>query len=111
MGKVDVSLEKEERKIACEISVSSATEYELGNIQKCIAAGYETVVVLSNDPKTLGKIQRKAETELEPATCERLRFLEWSRTSSSGSSTSWLRPKQGANCARLSREDELQTRR
>ena len=76
VGKVDVSLEKGERKIACEISVTSTAEYELGNIQKCVAAGYETVVLLSNDSKTLSRIKRKAEAELEPTTCQRLRFLQ-----------------------------------
>ncbi len=76
VGKVDVSLEKGERKIACEISVTSTTEYELGNIQKCLAAGYETVVLLSSEAKVLRKQQAAAEGALEPETLKRVRFLQ-----------------------------------
>jgi hypothetical protein len=57
-GSVDVSLERAGRKIACEISVSSKSEYELRNVQKCLAAGFDQVVVLSSEKKALGKIQK-----------------------------------------------------
>jgi len=40
-GRVDVSLEKNGREIACEISVTSTCEQELSNIEKCLKAGYE----------------------------------------------------------------------
>ena len=45
-GRVDVSLERNRRKIACEISISSTDDQELKNVQKCLAAGYEKVVVV-----------------------------------------------------------------
>jgi hypothetical protein len=73
-GIVDVSLEKGPRKIACEITVTTTSEWELGNIQKCVAAGYETVLVLSSDAKALKKLETAAK-EFEPATCERVRFF------------------------------------
>jgi hypothetical protein len=56
-GRVDVSLERNGRKIACEISISSTEEQELNNVQKCIAVGYEKVVVCSPDKKALEKIK------------------------------------------------------
>ena len=43
MGKVDVALEKHERSIACEISVTSTEDYELSNLQKCLAGGFPTL--------------------------------------------------------------------
>ncbi|MCX6565113.1 MAG: type IV secretion system DNA-binding domain-containing protein [Candidatus Aminicenantes bacterium] len=56
-GRVDVSLERNGRKIACEISISSSDEQELKNVQKCLAAGYETVVLCSPDKKMLESIK------------------------------------------------------
>lgn len=51
-GSVDVSLEKDSLRIACEVSVTSSTDYEIKNIQKCLAAGYDHVcVIVSNQKK------------------------------------------------------------
>jgi uncharacterized protein DUF87/type IV secretory system conjugative DNA transfer VirD4/TraG family protein len=51
LGSVDVSLSRGDQSIACEIAVSSTVEQEIGNIQKCLAAGYAPVVVVCVDPK------------------------------------------------------------
>jgi hypothetical protein len=56
-GRVDVSLEKNGRKIACEISMTSTENQELKNIEKCLAAGYEKVVICSPDIKALESIK------------------------------------------------------
>jgi hypothetical protein len=50
-GLVDVSLEKDERRIAVEISVTTTAEWELHNVRKCLEAGYDTVVVCCGDAK------------------------------------------------------------
>jgi hypothetical protein len=39
-GSVDISLERDGKRIACEISVTSTSEQELGNVRKCLAAEY-----------------------------------------------------------------------
>lgn len=75
-GKVDVSLEKGKRKIACEISVTTSDEHELENIQKCLAAGYQMVVAISSDAKVVQKLKAAAESTLQAATLERVRFLQ-----------------------------------
>jgi len=74
-GSVDVSLEKDEQKIACEISVTTTNEQELGNIQKCLAAGYTTVVAIAGEAKVLRKLQAAAEAALTSETLSRVRFL------------------------------------
>ncbi len=74
-GSVDVSLEKGEKKIACEISVTSTEEYELKNIQKCLAAGYATVILLSSDRRVLNKIKKLAASQLEEGTLASVLFL------------------------------------
>lgn len=75
-GSVDVSLEKGEQKIACEISVTTETDHEIDNIQKCLAGGYDTVVSLSSDAKVLRRLKERAAAVLEPHTQSRLRFLQ-----------------------------------
>lgn len=57
-GRVDISLARGERRIAFEISVTTNRDHELGNVEKCLAAGYtEVVLVGSNErhAKSLGK--------------------------------------------------------
>lgn len=75
LGSVDVALEKEGRSIACEISVTSTADWELGNIQKCLAAGFEHVILVSSDQKALDKASKAVRAGLEKAQVKRVRFL------------------------------------
>lgn len=63
-GRVDVSLEKGSKKIACEISVTTGDEWEAHNVEKCLAAGYDEVIVCSSDTKNLGRIRVQLENKL-----------------------------------------------
>lgn len=71
-----MALERGDQKIACEISVTTTSEQELDNIQKCVVAGYAAVVALAGDAKTLRKLQSAAEAALNPETLSRVRFLQ-----------------------------------
>src|SRR5207249_3935344 len=64
LGSVDVALEKDNLAIACEIAVSSTPEKELGNVQKCLAAGFDHVVSVSSDNKTLRKAKELVSAKL-----------------------------------------------
>jgi len=55
-GSVDVGLEKNGHKVACEISVTTGEAQELKNIEKCLVAGYEQVILCSPEKKTLEKM-------------------------------------------------------
>lgn len=55
MGSVDVSLEMDEKRIACEISVGSTGEKEAANIEKRIKAGYNSIILCSPERRTLEK--------------------------------------------------------
>ncbi|MBL6751416.1 MAG: type IV secretion system DNA-binding domain-containing protein [Nevskia sp.] len=50
-GQVDVALYREDLSIACEISVTTGTEHELGNIRKCLDAGFSQVWLVVPDTK------------------------------------------------------------
>ena len=76
IGKVDVSLERDDVKIACEISVTTPSEYELGNIQKCLAAGYKPVIVISASEKHLSNIRQRTQVELSADDLTDVVFLQ-----------------------------------
>jgi hypothetical protein len=75
IGSVDVSLARNGNRIACEISVSSTSHYELKNIHKCLAAGFDQVIVLSSEKKALTKIKKLATEEFDAATRQRVFFF------------------------------------
>ena len=75
-GQVDVSLERDDQKIACEVSVTTDGQQELGNVQKCLAAGYDQVILCATDKKSLQKLKKVITQELREADLERVLFLE-----------------------------------
>lgn len=76
IGKVDVALENENLKIACEIAVTNTVEYELNNIQKCLASGFDKLAVISTDSKHLANIRKKAESVISTEQIVKVHFLE-----------------------------------
>jgi hypothetical protein len=58
-GLVDVLLMKGDETIAVEISVTTSPEWELHNIEKCLAAGYSKVVVCTTDSSKLHHIKAR----------------------------------------------------
>jgi hypothetical protein len=72
-GSVDVALERADGSIAVEISVTSTTAYESGNVAKCLAAGYARVVVLAPERRRLdgiAKVVRAALSDSERASVD-----------------------------------------
>jgi len=63
-GRVDVSLEKNGNRIGVEISVTTDDAWEIHNVEKCLLAGYETVIVCSNDAKNLERIKKHIQGKL-----------------------------------------------
>ena len=76
VGKVDVALESENYRVAVEIARTNTTDYELNNIQKCLAAGFDHVVILSTDPAHMRRIRLVAEQALDPRSIVRLHFFD-----------------------------------
>jgi len=75
-GSVDVSLEGHDKKIAIEVSVTTAGKWEGSNIIKCFSAGFDEVIIVSIDEKHLKDIKKQIyfefETEIEE---DKLRFF------------------------------------
>ncbi len=56
-GHVDVVLERDSLKIACEISVTTSVAHEIANIEKCLEAGYTKILFVSDDVANLNAIK------------------------------------------------------
>ncbi len=63
---VDIALYRGELRVACEITVTTPLEYEVGNVAKCLAAGFGTVVVVSLKKARLAKLDKLLSEALPP---------------------------------------------
>lgn len=71
---VDVGFTKGEMKVALEISATTKPEQEIQNMRKCLDAGYDYVILTSDDEKDLSMIKREAKKSFTIGERERLRF-------------------------------------
>jgi hypothetical protein len=55
-GSVDLLLEWGDQTFACEISISTTIDHEVGNVAKCLKAGFPTVAVICLEAERLAKI-------------------------------------------------------
>ncbi|HEX4960633.1 MAG TPA: type IV secretion system DNA-binding domain-containing protein [Thermoanaerobaculia bacterium] len=74
-GSVDVVLAREEYRMACEISVTSTVEQEVGNLMKCLAAGFDEIVLLAMKKAHLAKVRGALEGNLSKEDISRFLFL------------------------------------
>ena len=70
-----VAHKNNENSIACEISVTTSSRQEFGNLQKCLAAGCDRVFVLSQDNKNLNAIKDVASDSLDKNDLQKVSFL------------------------------------
>ncbi len=75
LGSVDVALEKGSRAIACEISVTTNSEHEVGNVQKCLAAGFSDVILVSSEKKVLTRVRHALVSILSSTQYRQVKFL------------------------------------
>jgi excisionase family DNA binding protein len=75
LGSVDVALEKGGRSIACEVSVTTDAEHEAGNVQKCLAAGFDEVMLISSEKKILTAVRHALIAELSTAQYRQVKFF------------------------------------
>ncbi len=74
-GSVDVALVRGEQKIAFEISVTTNQDQELGNIEKCIAAGYTDIVLVGSNERHVKSLAKFIEENLDEAERGKVRFF------------------------------------
>lgn len=75
LGSVDVALEDDLASVACEITITSTPDHELQNVQKCLAAGFSDVAVISADEKVLKRARNYIAEKVEDKDKRRVHFL------------------------------------
>ncbi|MBI5021148.1 MAG: type IV secretion system DNA-binding domain-containing protein [Ignavibacteriales bacterium] len=76
LGRIDVGLEQNGKKIACEVSVTTDDQQEFHNIEKCLSAGYDKIIVCAPDRKKLDKIKTYTTKKLSSGDQEKILFFE-----------------------------------
>ena len=74
-GFIDVALERDLFNVACEVTVTTPVDYELGNIEKCLKADFQHVLMISSESKHLNKIRQKAVHKFSEAELRKVHFL------------------------------------
>lgn len=75
-GRIDVSLERNGKRIACEIGVTTTKDWEVHNIEKCLAAGYDRVVAIAKDSKSIRAMQLKISQTISRPMQEKILVLD-----------------------------------
>lgn len=74
-GSIDVALENDQLRIACEVSVTTGAAYEVGSLRNRLAAGFHVAVVVAPDKRVRDRLVRAVEEELPASDQERVRIL------------------------------------
>lgn len=74
-GAVDVALYKGEESIACEISITTPTDHECANLEKCIRAEFNFIVMLTDDEEHLSNIEKQAKSAIDPEVFSAVYFM------------------------------------
>lgn len=74
-GRVDVALVRGEQRIAFEISVTTNRDHELGNVEKCLAAGYAEIVLVGSNERHVNSLGKFIEENLEEAEQGKVRYV------------------------------------
>lgn len=73
-GSVDLALESAQRTIAVEITVTTTIDHEVGNVTKCLRAGFQTVAVVSSGETKLKQMRDAVGGALEPELAARVGY-------------------------------------
>lgn len=74
-GSVDLWLERANQSIACEISVTTTIDHEVGNVVKCLKAGLPKVAVICLDEERLRKIAAAVSNSLGSELAARVEYF------------------------------------
>jgi hypothetical protein len=75
-GSVDLWLERTGQEIACEISITTTIDHEVGNVAKCLKAGLPKVAVICLDEERLRKISNAVSGSLDAVLAARVEYFQ-----------------------------------
>jgi len=74
-GRVDVSLRRDELRVACQISITTGKDWELGGIERCFAAGYTVVALICGSDRHLATLSKFIEENLDDSYRGKVRYV------------------------------------
>src|SRR5439155_11903783 len=74
MQAADLLLRKGDVSIAVEITVTTTTDHEFGNVKKCLTAGFKQVAVVSPKTERLNEIEAAVRASLGPEAASRVSY-------------------------------------
>jgi hypothetical protein len=74
-GRVDVALFRDDERIACEISVTTGKEWELANIEKCLAADFTQIILVAPEIRQLRAKEKFIVSQIKPEDRSKVHFL------------------------------------
>jgi hypothetical protein len=75
-GLVDISLERNGKKIACEVGVTTTKQWETHNVEKCLNAGYDVVIAVPIDKNAAEVMQKQLTVKLDSQFHSRVFVME-----------------------------------
>lgn len=76
LGSVDLFLERTGQTIACEISISTTIDHEVGNVAKCLKGGLPAVAVICLTDERLHKIRQAVSGSLGAEAARRVEYFQ-----------------------------------
>ena len=73
-GSIDLLLERDGQAIACEISISTTIDHEVGNVAKCAKAGFSAIAIICIEDERLQKIAEAVSGSLGEETASRVLY-------------------------------------
>jgi hypothetical protein len=74
-GSVDLALSRAEVSIACEITITTTVDHEVGNVAKCLKAGYPTVVAVGVETERLKRLENAVARSLGAEDAARVKYF------------------------------------
>jgi len=74
-GRVDISLVRDQIRVACQVSVTTTKDWELAGLEKCFAAGYSEVVLIGGTDRHIKKLAKFIEDSLDPKNQGRTHYI------------------------------------
>jgi hypothetical protein len=75
-GSIDLLLERDNQAIACEISITTTIDHEVGNVTKCLKAGFTAVAIVCINGERLKAIAAAVKGSLGPEAAGRVGYFQ-----------------------------------
>ena len=71
-GRIDVGLERNDERIACEITVTTKDDHEIKNIEKCFQSGFQKVLVCVPEKTRIDDLQKLINKQFDQESASRI---------------------------------------